>query len=1431
MMLAIKKYVGYITDSKKNIANCLVIDKNKVATAAHAIKDGIQNFVFHYENIVIPFDRTAVTLKKNWAIINFDSEICESFQTDELKFNVCFMSENDENTKWDAFGFLPVNEEVEFRCLEGESFYGNHGKYPVNLMNCKVRTLSVEGLSGSPVTVNDMVIGILQAQDLNNDEFVDNLYLSPVGEIMEELNQCCIQTDVFSNLHIDRTDYSETFCIDDYIPRKAKHWEKPESEPAEWDDLRFGKTLMEIIRGHHKERLVVLLGEAGSGKSFELQQLAIDLYHSEYVPLFYSLKDCISGERLEEQIPGLKRYILHKIPFCLILDGYDEIKNTSFRDTEFPSSLSGFVSRINEEYKATGTEYVVVISSRKNYYYDGKINQALVVDLCELTLEDVCCELDRRGIDRDSFFAEANTKRLYSLLFNPFYLRYIIKLYLAEGGKLPQSRFLMKAIIDHLFQDKNFEKFRGQPLGLTKENTKGKNILRKLSACYIVQGKMKLSSDEIVQLTDGFFTERDMALVESSGIIEKDGEDNWFFKHNNFCEYLAAEFFSKFSLEQLLDIIAYENRAGIYNNYLNMVGYLLQIRDNTDLSDWIIENCPNTYYRIESKNMTEDRALEVLQSVNRLSNEKGYFILFDYDLPIAEIINNKSCIDYLLSILQNAKTDLELTNAVRLLAELKNLCGMDNDIRAALLSLLLSGKCNANLTRDIITALADLKLGNSDVTCILLQQVGDSTEKEIARGINYYSYTYDTADVFINNLIFQLHHVDYSHYIGAYYFECLKMLKEERSIIKLFAAIMKLDNVSGYFSSNSEIRKVLESYDERMVGIWEHTRSEALIQSVLELSCFLINCYAVRDNLFSGFLNLTNQDESAIEYYYDQFSRVPVLFVHAAEKLNSYPAFLLSGYSQGRFLEGNNFLFNYCLRGFDKDSVTRNDGLSIIHEKNYDDAAASIDYITHNDNYLEKERSKREQTLCYVHDFSKLKNDICEIADESGAENPRCGDLFDYVYNNHEYNTRQYVTFEFSRDVFYRDNTIQENIEYYEKNTTEWLFSSFNHFVSEYSDYSGCLTQEKVESILNQAEEYISDLDLKRCKRHMLESAVLLLQRFDYSLSEENFLKLMRVPEYYFGKYSAKGFPDYLTKHLSSDIIIHEIERLIEANDLNPYLCESCISYCDSESYISESTVLLAKRILCNEFSKDNHYSAWSFLCHNKRIDIIKELILNGTINIGFAIHQFPTLADFYDCDLIELALSLFTEFNDVYLSGIDEDNVAELSERYSYLIRYDNMDNKVENLKSNILDAIRCLYKYLFIYEVENCIDLYLDDMIEKKEYSYLETESYHTLTAHIHSIRYLDKLMIVLQMLCDGTFTEKHEIPFLYQDIRTAILNIGKIGPDETIECLSVRLSDPNIDYRRSVSLLYDEVYKGKYENMNKVFSIEETRQIVFT
>ena len=90
-----------------------------------------------------------------------------------------------------------------------------------------------------------------------------------------------------------------------------------------------------------KNHFIILVGEAGLGKTVELHHLAAELYKEQYnlYPIYGELKTLQATQEIEDMLPDYEKYLKNGVPVCLILDGYDEITDVTFRDTTFPQRL------------------------------------------------------------------------------------------------------------------------------------------------------------------------------------------------------------------------------------------------------------------------------------------------------------------------------------------------------------------------------------------------------------------------------------------------------------------------------------------------------------------------------------------------------------------------------------------------------------------------------------------------------------------------------------------------------------------------------------------------------------------------------------------------------------------------------------------------------------------------------------------------------------------------------------------------------------------------------------------------------------------------------------------------------------------------------------------------------------------------------------
>lgn len=190
---------------------------------------------------------------------------------------------------------------------------------------------------------------------------------------------------------------------------------------------------------------LLVLSDAGHGKSIELQNLAGVLSETPLFPFLYSL-GLYCGETICALLPESYRALPPEYP-VLLFDGYDEMQENE-RD-EFMRRLQTFLK--------DHPSVKVVISSSSNFCKAEVENQPQsfrgfqVYDLDDLTDADIRGYLSRWAVDIDCFMAAVKQSETGYLLQNPFYLTRLVQLYQVYG-QLPGKAEVMDYLVSESFQ-------------------------------------------------------------------------------------------------------------------------------------------------------------------------------------------------------------------------------------------------------------------------------------------------------------------------------------------------------------------------------------------------------------------------------------------------------------------------------------------------------------------------------------------------------------------------------------------------------------------------------------------------------------------------------------------------------------------------------------------------------------------------------------------------------------------------------------------------------------------------------------------------------------------------------------------------------------------------------------------------------------------
>ena len=276
------------------------IYKHCLVTARHVLKDGKgtdnTTVCIKYKNETYTLNDCNLEFTDSFILVRFGQNIDTLPEFDEKVFNIAFFVEKECPVSWEAHGFLELSR----------SYHATYGTYCQNgsdrnnyiLSGIKIIDSDYKSMSGSPVVINNMIVGILQKENTTSG-VPNSLIFTTLDEIADRLKPETIQERVYNNTHFEKTNYND--LLDQhttYITRRVCSYE---------DNSLFAEhqSLIELLESKaiKKEKgFYVIIGEAGNGKTVELKKLAAELYDDKYAlyPIFVELRKLITNQRLED---------------------------------------------------------------------------------------------------------------------------------------------------------------------------------------------------------------------------------------------------------------------------------------------------------------------------------------------------------------------------------------------------------------------------------------------------------------------------------------------------------------------------------------------------------------------------------------------------------------------------------------------------------------------------------------------------------------------------------------------------------------------------------------------------------------------------------------------------------------------------------------------------------------------------------------------------------------------------------------------------------------------------------------------------------------------------------------------------------------------------------------------------------------------------
>lgn len=422
----------------------------------------------------------------------------------------------------------------------------------------------------------------------------------------------------------------------------------------------------DLLKELTQHRYIILLGDAGMGKSTELKWLCHELKdRGDWIPIFKPL----GGKKYLADLPSIPKDIEAKI--VLVLDGLDE------------SNLQESKLAI-ENFNTDHPNAKIIVSCRSNAYADSLQNFE-VYFLGKLAYSEIQKytqeQLGHFGETFLQYWREKHHWNQNQLIDNPFFLVHICEYVKDKGNKMPGS---LGEVFEHLIE-KSFDArlpvlshFGDGDVANTRKNYR--RLLEKLAFVMECRGDNVISKEGLAHLIPDK-NERD-ELISKSSLLELQ-ETNWRFSHNNFQEYLAARVLSN---SNNFDAIKEALAAGpafkrLKWTWINTLSFLMGIWEDTEpkknqLLAWLAENDLEPLIKIGS--LEKDKIpLPDREHIFKLAFESckkedlivgsHYYSYWD----MAAFGESPETVRYLMEELKNTKSPVGRSNALLLLRNMQ----------------------------------------------------------------------------------------------------------------------------------------------------------------------------------------------------------------------------------------------------------------------------------------------------------------------------------------------------------------------------------------------------------------------------------------------------------------------------------------------------------------------------------------------------------------------------------------------------------------------------------------------------------------------------------------------------------------------------------------------------------------------------------------
>lgn len=320
---------------------------------------------------------------------------------------------------------------------------------------------------------------------------------------------------------------------------------------------------------------IIISGQAGVGKTYEMSRIYFHLSNSEeFFPIWLDMKYA-DEQRVLYFLDFVRKNTIDNKSVVLLIDGLNETSENDFSNivTEISASIRGNV------------QVKVIVSKRQNI--NMGINGFKEYILYPLNTREITEYSLSRGIDNiNDFMTQLFSTRCNSIAKIPFYLAELVDIY-KESGRIPSSDKLMFRIVENRLSQNDKDNNTNELLNNEYQ------VFWNLAKLGFVMQTTQIFSMPNITYTRILLTEK-RQLLEKTGLISINNSPiSVNFVHDIFREFFIAYYLSEMTIEEVLQVITLPNHPDqIRPSWLNTISFVLRMRTETDLLNWMVDNAP-----------------------------------------------------------------------------------------------------------------------------------------------------------------------------------------------------------------------------------------------------------------------------------------------------------------------------------------------------------------------------------------------------------------------------------------------------------------------------------------------------------------------------------------------------------------------------------------------------------------------------------------------------------------------------------------------------------------------------------------------------------------------------------------------------------------------------------------------------------------------